>query len=252
MDRLHLADKMILFLEDRINCDNVNKYHEEFFDSTIEENSKVDKLIINKKPVLFTILYYDNSQEEWKKELFQRFDFMTEANYTGYSYFPYLYGVLDCYNQDKGKIYVYYEFFEGTLTELINNIEHPSDWYDICFQLVLINYYINQISKISYKNAIPQNHLFRKYPKPFYQKYELENYEFNINHKFLIVLWNFDLIYSNNNQVENNIGLLIEYLEKNKNSIKIMPSNRIIKMLNEINKTPEKAISILSEYYISK
>ena len=35
-----------------------------------------------------------------------------------------------------------YENFDGNLLQLINLIEHASEWYDIAFQLVVIDHYV--------------------------------------------------------------------------------------------------------------
>src|SRR5579875_2412213 len=101
MDRIATTEKMIPYLEEHINCDNIKKYHDKFYESTI--NDHIDKLLIKNKPVSYTVLPYDTKNSEWKEKLFFRYDFMTEADYTGSPYFPYLYGVLDCYDKSEGE-----------------------------------------------------------------------------------------------------------------------------------------------------
>lgn len=269
MIRINIAEKMIKYLEERINCDNVMTYHDKYYDSILGKGNeaRIDKLTIRKIPVAFKILKYNDEENYarvnkldpkdriWKKNLFDTFDFMTEANYTGHPYFPYLYGVLDCHDRSNSKIYTFYEIFDGNFIELMNKLEHASDWYDICFQMILINYYIEVVNGYRYNDGKPANHLFRKYSKPFYQKYELEGYNFNINHKYLIVLWDFNYMEKitdeNRSIIVSNIDFLIRYLEKNKDSIKIYPSNRIIKMLNEIVANSKDSIKILNSYYTS-
>src|SRR5690606_30894227 len=117
--------------------------------------------------------------------------------------FPHLYGVLNCHGSDNSRVYIYYELFDGDLEDLINNIGHPSEWYDIAFQMIMINYYIMIINKYTYDGNI-KNHLYKKLSKPYYKKYEIDNREISINHKFLIVYKDFNNITRNNNNDEQN------------------------------------------------
>jgi len=244
MNRFQITTKMIDYLEDKINCHNVINFLDK---SKISQSENKNKLIIKSIPLTFKII--DNDKEI--KNLFEIFDFMTEANYTGFEYFPYLYGVLDC--SDQNKIYVFYENFDSNLIDILNNMEHQSEWYDIVFQMIIINYYIQNINNYKYDNGIPQNHLCRKLPKPIYQDYHIYDIKFTINHKYLIVLWNItnmELITDENkNNITTNIDHLIKYINEHKDKIKIMPSERILKLLNDIQNNYDDTLSILDKYY---
>lgn len=187
------------------------------------------------------------------QNLFQVFDFITEANHNGFEYFPYLYGVLDCHNKENSKVYTFYEFFDYNLSHLFENMEHVSEWYDVVFQMVMINYYIQGVSRYNYNNGTVQNHLYRKLSKPYYKEYELNNKITKINHKYLIVLWNIDhmekILNDNINKLPSNIDYLIDYIEQNKSQMKFPPSFRIIKLLNEVKVNPDNSLIILDRYY---
>ena len=38
------------------------------------------------------------------------FDEITESNSIGFDYYPFIYGILNCYNDAKSNLYVFYEF----------------------------------------------------------------------------------------------------------------------------------------------
>jgi len=260
MSREKIASKMVKYLEERINCENVIK----FADQTKENKMVAEKLIVDNTPIAFKIINYnddenyikknksDSNDRLWLQNMFNTFDFMTEANYTGFEYFPYLYGVLNCHNDENSKVYLFYEFFDGNLVELINQIGHPSEWYDIVFQMIMINYYIQSMNGYQYNNGILQNHLYKKLSKPYYKEYQIENHIFNINHKYLIALWDFVFIVKtpeNKNEIITNIDYLLNFLTENKDKIKIPPSGRIIKLLHDIKNNPNNTIDVLFQYY---
>ena len=109
MKRSELANKMVEYLEKRINCDNVIHFAD-------QKRESDNKLLIEKNQVAFEIINYHDSNNEsynsnnkdhdkiWLENLFNTFDFITEANHTGNEYFPYLYGVLNCHNGDDSKL----------------------------------------------------------------------------------------------------------------------------------------------------
>jgi len=267
MSRSKIAKKMIDYLEERINCENVMTYTKKYYDKKLGEGreSVVDQLMIDNTPVAFKIMKYndrenyvrkestDPKDRTWVKNLFFTFDFMTEANYTGFEYFPYLYGVLNCHEEENSRIYIYYEAFDGSLIDLFKQMEHASEWYDVVFQMIMINYYIEVVNGYRYNDGRPKNHLYRKYAKPFYKEYILEGTKFNINHKYLIVMWDFNymekITEANKNMVVSNIDFLLRYFRDNKDNIKIYPSARIIKLLTEVKNHPENTVNILKEYY---
>ncbi|AAV50952.1 hypothetical protein [Acanthamoeba castellanii mimivirus] len=272
MSRRKTATKIIDYLEKRINCENIMRYTDEYLDN----NSPDKSLVIDEVPVSFTIIPY-NANENYSRQLvstegdredkpdfndikhmFDVFDFMTEANNTGFEHFPYIYGVLDCLNDIDSTVYVYYEKFDGTLPLLIDNIEHPSDWYDIVFQIVLIIMYIKYVGKMSFK-AAPERFLYKKITKPYYKEYSVGDTTLNINHKYLIVCWDtnttdFEGIQNSESSSENKLPIidldfLTEYINVNKDSLKIQPSNRIIKLIQEIKNQPDNIPKILVQYY---
>ena len=263
--RSKLTDKMRKYLSDRLNCENVIKFIEKHISNNGIHPKKIKKLKVGTVDTAVDIIKYNDSldnnnnnnnipNKEWlEKILFVNYDFITEANYTGFEYFPYLYGVLNCHNNDKSKVYVFYEYFGANLLDLINKMEHPSEWYDIVFQLAIINHFLTEMHNYSYDGAV-EDHMYNKLPKPIYQQYEFNNYQFNINHKYLIVYWNpASMKKTNNNNNDNsNIANLLKYLEQNKDKIKIFPSARIITLLNELLKQPSNTIEILNQYYNPK
>ncbi len=265
MDRIKKAEFMIDYLEKRINCENVMKFADATLESTLGEGKEasVKQLKVENIPVAFKVMEYDDSPEykregkgkrdnEWLQNMFKTFDFMTEANYTGWPYFPYIYGVLNCHNGTDSKVYIYYEVFDGSLLDLFNRIEHPSDWYDIAFQMIMINYYIENVNGYRYNDGTPQNHLYRKI-KPYYKEYTFDTHKYTINHKYLITLWDFNYMEpitdKNKSQVVSNIDFLLKYINKNRDKIKIPPSDRIIKLLTEVSDNTNDTLNILDKYY---
>ena len=267
MDRSKIAAKLIKYLEERINCENVIKFAQETNDSLLGKGleSEVDKLIIESVPIAFKIIKYndeenyikesetDANDRTWLKNLFDTFDFMTDANHTGFEYFPYLYGVLNCHEGENSKVYIFYEAFEGNLIKLINQMEHPSEWYDIVFQMIMINYYIEVLNGYLYNYGTPQNHLYRRLPKAIYREYELGDFKFKINHKYLIVLWDFNFMEKitdeNRDKIVANTTYLLNYINANKDKLKIPPSGRIIKLLYDVQNHSKEIPSILNQYY---
>lgn len=268
MSREKKAKYMINYLEKRINCENVMKFIDKIQTNPEENKLNINKLLVENIPVALKIINYndtdiyirknksDPKDKIWIKNLFDTFDFMTEANYTGFEYFPYLYGVLDCHDRENSKVYIFYELFDGSLIDLLNKMEHPSEWYDIIFQMAMMNYYIEIMNGYRYNNGKIKNHLYKKIDKPYYKEYHIDSYNFNIYHRYLIVLWDMNYIekmtIDNENQIVSNIDFLLEYLDKEKEKIKIPPSERIIKLLYDIKNNIKDTINILSRYYIQK
>lgn len=261
MNRSKISDKMIKYLEDRVNCENIIKFVTNNADDTpVEDYNTIDRIVVDKVPVAFKIVSYseqiENEQTKtkaWIKNMFKIFDFITESNYTGFEYFPYLYGVLTCHDETNkiSTVYIFYEHFDGNLVKLFDTIEHPSDWYDIVFQMVMINYYINVLHNYSY-NSSPKNHLYKKMHKPIYKDYEVDNFKFRISHKYLIVIWDIESMEPVSNEVDatgSNISSILKYLNDPENHLKIPASNRILKLLNDVKNNPENSISILNTYY---
>lgn len=267
MSRSKIAEQMIKYLEEKINCKNVIKFADDTMAAELGKGKEatVNKLMVEGTPVAFKIMDYNDTKNYTKKNktdpkdrtqiknMFATFDFMTESNYTGFEYFPYIYGVLDCHDDENSKVYIFYEVFDGNLIELIDKIEHPSEWYDIIFQLIMINNYIEILNGYRYNDGTPQNHLYKKLAKPYYKEYDIGGKKLKINHKYLLVLWDFNYMEKitdqNKNQVTSNIDFLIRYLNENMEKIKIPPSGRIMKLLQEISNKPGEMATIVNQYY---
>lgn len=261
MSRIKVADKMIQYLEDRINCKNVMKFAEEKTESILEESDDIfiSELKIDSTIVSFQIIKYDDTQSDETSDKRNKasikifndnFDFMTGSNLAGFEYFPYLYGVLNCHLEVNSKVYIYYENFEGSLLQLINLVEHASEWYDIAFQLVVIDHYVRFISGYQYHTNDLKNFLYKKHPKPYYRQYDITGHNFSVSNKYLIVLWDIELTKRPHNASNEYtiIDAILDYVKK-ETSIKIPPSNRIIKMFQEIKQKPENTIELLEQYY---
>jgi hypothetical protein len=248
MNRLQIATKMISYLEKKVNCENVIKFAERY-------QQDVNKLIINNVSVNYEIDVYN---KEFDKDRMNRkfavFDFMTEANHTGFEHFPYIYGVLNCHNENDSKLYIYHEYFDGNLKELIQNMNHASEWYDIIFQMIMINYYFQTVNKSSYQKGEVDDHLFKKLPKPYYRQYNIEGQILDISHRYLIVIWNIDRLDDVviDNIIPTNLVKLVEYLNDYRDRVRIFPSNRIIKLLSDVTSNFSDITNILTEYYGAK
>jgi hypothetical protein len=257
MSRIKISTQMIDYLEKRINCENVIKYAKQQLDQVDERKNiaEINKLVINNLPVSFEILNYSKTNNLSPKKIFndiyKMYDFMVEANHTGFEYFPYIYGVLDCHEESNGQVYVYREYFPENLTDTFKKINHVSEWYDIVFQILMINHYIVDINKIYYTGGDMSNHLCKKLDKPYYKNYEFGDKTIKINHKYLIVLWNINKINTNidDDKFTSNIDYLLKYLTEHGDQISIPPSPKILKMLNSINQNPDKIIELIINFY---
>ena len=262
MNRENIASSIIKYLEDRINCKNLLK----FINQKIVKDSELintQKLLITNIPVSFEIIKYnesdesnesnesdksDGSDETLKRNMFDTFDFITESNYTGFAYFPYLYGVLDCHYGENSKIYVFHEYFEGNILQLINQIQHVREWYDIVFQMIMINYFL-MINHLQYASKI-EDHWYKKLPTPDHKEYEINGHKLSLIHQYTIVAWSS----IPSTKLEENINIdhinvLVEYLDQKREDIKIPPSGKIIKLLHEIINDPINTFDIVYQYY---
>jgi DNA-binding FrmR family transcriptional regulator len=255
--RRKIAGKIYKYLEDRVNCTNILEHIN-------TKDSVTDKITIELIPVTLETIKYttkdksDNDKQITKKELekiYDRFEYISAANHTGFEYFPYLYGVLEC--DDSEQVYVLHESFDGTLDKLFKDIEQGSDWYEIVFQYVIIHYYMSNISKISYSNSGLDKHYFQKYKFPKKKQYTLNDYKFEMYHKNLVVLWDFNLnsdISNTSNILTANIEQLLKFINENKDNFKNQPSQRIMKLLNDIKQTVniDDIPKLLDSYYNAK
>ena len=244
-DRLDITENMIKYLNQKLNCSNVIDFIEQ---QTEKEQPK--KIAIGSTIVAYEIRMYKNMAEAEKTD-FRIFDFTVNANFDGYGYFPNIYGVLNCTDDDKLTSYIFYEAFKADLLKLFEELTHPSEWYDIVFQLIMINYYIENIRKYQYTTTLA-GHLYRKLAKPYYQTYNTGGYQYSVNHKFLIVLWDMKelkKISDADKPSVRNIDLLENYLTENSHKLKIAPSTRILTLLHEVRINPKDTAQILYKYY---
>jgi hypothetical protein len=267
MERIILTRKMIKYLEKTANCKNiiefVNKHILKETSNTIDKwNMYKNKLIIKGIPVSYYVIRYNDDDSyrmkdnadlkdiTWKNEMYESFDFITESNYTGFEYFPYLYGVLDCHSGPDSRIYVFHEFFDKNLVETINTLEHPSEWYDIVFQLIIICYYMQIMNSYTYNGNL-NNYFCRKLEKSHYKKYKMGEYILNINHNFLIVLLDFKLTKKSTKETRlmDTIDLFLIYTKENKHKLKVPPSGRVVKLLYDIKNDPYRTVEILYQYF---
>lgn len=255
MSRGSNATKIIQFLEKKINCDNIMKNTVEY---ELSSKDNIKKLSINNTISSFEIIEYDDSKTENETKINRNkidsiisyFDFITEANVTGNEYFPYLYGVLDCHGGKNSVLYVYYEYFEYNLDDIINTISHTSEWYSIIFQIILIYHYMSNMG--FYHKFDVKKIIYNKIEKPYFKKYTISGKEFNIQKKYDIVFW--DMYETTKNENKSFIDDFILYVSNvknniDKNNIKNIPSNKLINMLSEISKDNNNMIDIMYKYF---
>ena len=262
--RRKTASRIYKHLEDRVNCTNILEYIR-------THSSESKKLVIDDILVNLEIIKYSDSTSDsdgssasrnengsldllLKKDLdkkYEIYDFISEANHTGFEYFPYLYGVLDCHSELNSKVYVLYEMFDGTLDTLFSELEQGSDWYEIIFQVCLINHYMINIAKVSYSDAIVPHHFYQKYKFPKKREYTLGDYKFEMYHKNLITLWDFKLE-PESTHLPSNINHVLNYITSNTSKFKVQPSQRIIRMLSDITFDSTNIPKILDSYYNTK
>lgn len=265
MKRIKVTEKMVKFLGKVANCKNIinflNKYYANKSESSGDKKNR-NKLIIRNIPVAFYLIRYNDDESykmgknddikdtKWKKNVYTIFDFITESNYTGFEYFPYLYGVLDCHSGKDSRIYVFYEYFDQKLIEIINSLEHPSEWYDIAFQLISICYYMHIINSYKYDEGL-ESYLCKKMDKPYHKKYDLNGNIVTVSHNFVIVLYCYYPMrkLTEEDEIMGTIDLLLTYTQNNKDNMKVPPSKRIIKLLYDVKNDPLKTVDILYQYF---
>lgn len=260
--RRKTASKIYKHLEDRVNCTNILEFmrthtsdSRDSRDSRESSELTIESISVTSEIIKYTDNDSASSSEVLSKsklnKIYDRYDFISEANHTGFEYFPYLYGVLDCHSGMDSKVYVIYEMFDGTLDTMLSEIEHASDWYETIFQICLIHHYIINIAKASYSGATVPHHLYQKYKFAKKRQYTLGEFKFELYHKNLVVLWDFQLETPSSNSPPN-LKHLLDYITTNGSKFKIQPSPRLIRMLNEIISTPADIPKILDSYYNTK
>lgn len=248
MQREKIASGMIAQLQKKLNCENVRSFvKSNVMDNLLSKSDRSNAITVANVLVDYESINYADKDDKSISQLYKLFDFMVESNYTGFEYFPYIYGVLPCVDNISINIHLFYEYFEADLVYIIDEIEHQSEWYDIIFQFVIINNYLSK-HNIEYEPSM-KSFAYRKIA-PYYKEYVLSNYQFKINHKYLIVVRDFNMKVSvnNQNQFVRYIQFIYEYVNGNV-KIKIPPSGRIIKLLNELVANPNDFAQIMDKYY---
>ncbi|MEM3063408.1 MAG: hypothetical protein QW303_07690, partial [Nitrososphaerota archaeon] len=137
--RQKMAIKIFQYLEKRINCENVANFVRGLPITGIIKigKRKLFELAVGSAPILMEIVKYHSSKKyttanksnlpnvQWLWKQYEVFEFINEANYTGFEYFPYLYGILECPKEKISRVFIFYEHFEGHLTHLFDRMEHP-------------------------------------------------------------------------------------------------------------------------------
>jgi len=247
-----IANRLYQYLEERINCTNVMSYMDKYRDDDGSSN-----LTIESVPVASRIIEYVDSVDTKSGTInkttidhtYDWYDFVSEANHTGFEYFPYIYGILDCHNGPHSKVYILYEMFDGALIELFNQITQPTEWYEILFQIVMIHYYISGVANQTYAKGSVNNHLYKKYKHPIKKQYTLGDYQFEIFHRNLIVGWDFELGTENQIPSSTSIDLIITYFKEHGDSLPVKPTGRLMHLLYDIQKSPKDIPKILNQYY---
>jgi hypothetical protein len=229
MDRQKIANKLIKYLDKNVNCKNLLSYIDKL-------KTNEDKILVSDVPISFKTYSFDlidvNKMGTDYDNLINLLDFMTDSNNLGAEHFPYVYGVLICYENTIGKVHVFSEAFFGSFLELLDSLTHISEWYDIIFQITIIDKYLELDNNLEYVNPLPEQLLFKKYSKPIYKSYTIDSIDFTINHKFLIVIDNMTLESGKNSC--NLLKALREWINKYSDKIKIKPSSAVIKLLDDI------------------
>lgn len=233
MNRINKARQMIAILESTVNCDNVVQI-------ATKDAANDTTATINDTDVSLAVIHHPATDK-----LYQTYDLMVRANYSGHEIFPYLYGVLDC-RQSTKNIYVYYEKFDYSLPQIMDQLTVKADWFDIVYQLISIDYYIKQTIQSNYQSGDLYHHWVRILDKPYLKKYTYQNIQISVYHKYLIVLW--DIQFTTKKQTSN-LEYLLSYLKSNP---QLDVPTKIYKLLKTLIANPNKTIEILIEYYQKK
>jgi hypothetical protein len=239
MFRTKIRENMVSYLQEQINCDNVLKKT----DALIESD---EKLLINGTPVSFKVISYDDENETEKKSieiLNNVFDEITESNSIGFDYYPFIYGILNCHNDTKSNLYVFYEFLSGTLYDLFENLQSPNEWYDIIFQMAMIDYNATKRQSLKHLNYNLDNYYFIKLFNPQKKEYVIKGKNITIYHKYVVVFFSWEII---DEWIKG-----IKYLSDIIKDDKYKTTQRIITMVSEMN-TSERIEDVIETYYSFK
>jgi hypothetical protein len=247
MQRTKKAQKVYSYLESTINCQKVmrivdrntvsNEDHPLRSDpeERVVELKSVPTAYVKMHTVLPSILY---------DEMIRNFDRMTEINHMGFEYFPYLYGVLNCHDGIDQTSYIFYENTDRSIHDLILSTTNIQEWYDLAFQVAMMDYYLMQIYKYEDYVGVPKYFRVIDYEKAFYKEYIVEEMKVSIYHKFQIVYWKLDPL-----TVEKQSGVQMLYNIISDKDLINKPPRKVLEMLQEITLNPSATLSVLGRYY---
>ena len=232
--------KMIKYLENRINCENVMEFASRHNCDSNKCYMKIDEI-----PVFFEIIKYNKNDN--MNNLFTTFDLMTKTNHTDIEIFPYIYGVLNCNNdlEEINYLYIYYEPFNDDLNSFIKNMNHISDWYSLIFGIALIEKFQFD-NEITFQETDLKNILFRKLSEP--KKIKMNDI-INVT-KFIFCYWSlepFDTIKPDKCVFFEEILRLI-----NNREFVVEPSKKIVSVIEELANNPTKISEIIEKNFTSK
>lgn len=247
MDRSKIADKLIKYLDKNINCNNLVNY--------IEKNKKsTDTLIVSDVPIMYRGYTFhkvsDNKFDDEYDKFINVLDFTTDSNYLGSEHFPYIYGVISCYENDSNNVYVFKEAFSGNISELFDTMTHISEWYDIIFQILIIDKYVEHDHDLELLDLNVSQLLFKKHPRPIYKSYTIDSINLTINHKFLIVV-DMDATKLKKGKTTCNLLRYLRKLINESSDLVIKPSPVINKLLDDLIDSwwEPSILDILNTYY---
>jgi hypothetical protein len=244
------------------NCDKIVNFIESHKKKILGQGieSKIYLLQIKNIGVaLKTLPYNDDSNYSWTswkgkndihwvKYMNELMDFMLESNLSGNDYFPYIYTVLNCHNGENSNEYIFYEAFDGDMWKMLLRTKNKYELYDIFFQLININYYLEVQNNMKYYDGKPKNHLFKRLDKPIKKTYNFDSNEYTFEHHYVIVIWDFHIIdkYFSNKEFVRNFDWAMQHIRKYKKSE--VPIE-LIKLTDDIKEHPESTPKLLYEFY---
>jgi hypothetical protein len=233
--RQSTAKFMVNYLKETVECGNIMEF--------IKEHATKDslKMTINGRPTDIQII---NINREIDPKISKTLDIMMEFNYSDNECFPYLYGILICRNDDtkSGKGYILYEGQDGYLFDLLKHLTNQSDWYELIFQIIIINYYLRDYKFNSTSNV----YQYRALTNARRKDYTLSNVDIKIYHKFVVSVTGLTVI-ENNGEINLDILKDVKTLAE---TVDVKPSLRAIELIDEVLEHPDKIPDILVKYYM--
>jgi hypothetical protein len=246
------ARKIISYLDSKVNCKNIEVFLENHYET------KPYHLRLNVGNELhdasYELVQYPDTDETEiiLQNIFNTFKFITQANYSGLDYFPWLYGLLKCDGLTEDtqtparQVHTFYEYFETNLQEYIPKISHPSEWYGICFQLALISDFMRRNNK-AYDSSMA-NHLVKFHEKPVFTQYSKGDVKISVRQTMRIVLKDF---YLEEGSKDSSIQGLLKYLSSHPD-INIPPSPKNMSFMHKYVTDPTQLTPLLASYYQSR